>query len=227
MRFVVIGLGNFGVALSRSLAGMGHEVIGVDSNIHKVEQIKDAITTAIVMDSRDAAAVSSLPVTSADAVFVAIGEDFGSSVNTIAILKQMGVKRLIARAIDTVHSTILEAIGVSEILRPEQDFAEMYAARFELSGVEGSFLIGDNRMIMEIKAPSVLVGQRIEIIGFEKNFKLPLLAIKYFVTHRSLLGTVEKKPQIYDQWEQDRIVEKDDILVLYGQISDFHHFKNL
>lgn len=227
MKFIVIGLGNFGMALSGRLSQMGHEVIGVDSDMHKVDEIKDSITTAVSMDSRDPEALSDLPVISADAVFVTIGEDFGSSVHTIAILKQLGVKRLIARAISPVHRAVLEAIGVSEILQPEYEFAEMYAARFGLKGIEDSFSVGNDRVVMEIKTPPVLSGQRVSTIAFEENFKLRLLAIKYFVSQRSLLGTETKKMEIYDQWEEDRVVEKEDILILYGRVADFHHFKHL
>lgn len=90
MRYLIIGLGIYGSNLARDLTDMGHEVIGADFKAANVDAIKDYITTAYNLDSTDEAALSALPVKNVDLVIVAIGENFGASIKTVAILRKMG-----------------------------------------------------------------------------------------------------------------------------------------
>src|SRR5574344_890078 len=121
MKFIVIGLGNYGRVLAEELTVLNQEVIGADIHGNKVEAIKDKITTAFLLDATDEQSLSVLPLKSVDLVIVAIGENFGASVRVVAMLKKMGVKHIYARAIDQVHKAILEAFGIDRILSPEED----------------------------------------------------------------------------------------------------------
>lgn len=98
MKFTIIGLGNFGLALAEKLTHLGHEVIGVDKNIQKIEDNKDKITHAICLDCSYQAAVNSLPLKNTDVVIVAIGEDVGANLLTTALMKKMDIPRLISRS---------------------------------------------------------------------------------------------------------------------------------
>ena len=98
-KFIVIGLGNFGAALSIKLTRLGHEVIGVDNSPSKVEAFKSDITHTICLNATDKASLQTLPIRDTDAVVVAIGEDFGPSVHVTALLREMEVKRIIGRVI--------------------------------------------------------------------------------------------------------------------------------
>lgn len=129
MKYIVIGLGNFGASLACRLAATGYEVIGVDNNMQKVEEMKQQITHAICMDATERAALSTLPLKDSDAVIVAIGEDFGTSVKITALLQELKHKRIIGRAFTPLHATVLKAIGVKEVVNPEQDFAEHFAKK--------------------------------------------------------------------------------------------------
>jgi trk system potassium uptake protein TrkA len=93
MKYIIIGLGNFGTTLCTSLTAMGHEVIGVDKDMQKVNQVKDRVTHGICLDSSDMHAITTLPLKDADIVIVCIGEDIGASILTTAILKQHKVKK--------------------------------------------------------------------------------------------------------------------------------------
>ena len=96
MRILIIGLGIYGSNLAVDLTAMGHEVIGADNKPALVEAIKDKISTAYILDSTDEMALGSLPVASSELVIVAIGENFGASVKTVALLRKMGVRHLYA-----------------------------------------------------------------------------------------------------------------------------------
>jgi len=134
MKYIVIGLGNFGASLACRLTSMDNEVIGVDNNMQKVEELKNKITHTISMDATELSALSTLPLKDSDAVIVAIGESFGASVTIAALLQEMKPKRIIGRAFTQLHATVLKALGVSEVVNPEQDFAQHFAKR--LTGEE-------------------------------------------------------------------------------------------
>ena len=120
MRYLIIGLGIYGSNLAIDLTNMGHEVIGADKNPSLVESIKDFISTAYIIDSTDEVSLSVLPLNNVDLVIVAIGENFGASIRTVAILKKIGVKHIYARAIDKLHESILEGFNIDRIITPEQ-----------------------------------------------------------------------------------------------------------
>ena len=120
MKYIVVGLGNFGSTLAARLTTMGHEVFGVDSRFEVVDQLKNKITHAISLDTSKAHAYSSLPIQDVDIVVIAIGEDVGASIITTALMKQFSAKQIIARAISPVHHTVLESIGIETIFNPEE-----------------------------------------------------------------------------------------------------------
>ena len=123
MKYIIIGLGNYGGVLAEELSVLGNEVIGVDRNPHHVELLKDKIATSFIMDVTDEEALSALPFKEVDVVIVAIGENFGASVRVVAMLKKLGAKRIMARAVDEVHKMILEAFDLDRILTPEKEAA--------------------------------------------------------------------------------------------------------
>lgn len=106
MRYLIIGLGIYGANLARDLVAQGHEVIGADTSRTTIDAIKDYITTAYVLDTTEETALGVLPLRNVDVVIVAIGENFGASVKTVALLKKAGVKTIYARAIDPLHESI-------------------------------------------------------------------------------------------------------------------------
>ncbi|MCM1478039.1 MAG: NAD-binding protein, partial [Bacteroides sp.] len=120
MRYLIIGLGIYGSNLAIDLTNMGHEVIGADSRASLVDAIKDQISTTYIIDATDKSALSALPLKNVDLVIVAIGENFGASIRIVALLKELGVKHIYARAIDKLHEAILESFEIERILTPEQ-----------------------------------------------------------------------------------------------------------
>ena len=118
MKYIVIGLGNFGSSIAEQLTEMGNEVIGVDISMSKVESMKEKITHAISLDATDMEAVKNLPLKDCDVVIVGIGEDKGANIMAAALMKQMKVRRIISRAIDPLQRTVLQTMGITEIIHP-------------------------------------------------------------------------------------------------------------
>ena len=153
MKYIIVGLGNFGAPLAQKLTEQGNEVIGVDNNMGKVDAFKSKISHTICLDSTDQHTVSGLPLQDTDIVIVAIGEDQGANIMTTAVLKNLKAKRLISRAINPLHETILQAMGVDEIVHPEEETAERWAKKLCMKGVVDSFELSDEFSIVEVAVP--------------------------------------------------------------------------
>ncbi|WP_205502096.1 potassium channel family protein [Rufibacter psychrotolerans] len=220
MRYIVIGLGYFGSSLSIKLTEMGHEVIAVDKDMHKVETYKDRVTHTICMDASDFQALSTLPTADTDVVVVGIGEDFGASVMATAIFKQLSVKRLMSRAISPLHQTVLEAIGVDQIIRPEQESAERLAKILEMRGVIDSFDLTEDYNIIEAKVPDRYVGMTIAEANFRAKYQVNVLTILRSREARNLFGRVHHKPAVLGVVKAETVFEAGDILVVFGKIQD-------
>jgi trk system potassium uptake protein len=220
MKYIIVGLGNFGGHLASRLTDYGHEVIGVDSSEEKVEMVKNKITHAIVMDATDAQAVKNLPIKEADAVIIAIGEDFGASIMVTAIFKQLQIKRLISRSINKVHETVIKAIGVDEILHPEEDSAERMAKSLQMKGVIDSLDVTDEYNIIEVKAPSRYTGMTIAETKIRQDYHINVLTLIKMEEKTNIFGIKAKSKKVSGVVAPDTKIEEGDILLLFGHNRD-------
>ena len=124
MKYLIIGLGNFGRTLAEELTDNGNEVIGIDNDERVVEEIKDRISLAYIMDATETYALKALPLDEIDCAIIAIGQSMEHSLRTVAALKELSVKNIYARALDNTHKSILKAMNIKKIFIPE-----CYAAR--------------------------------------------------------------------------------------------------
>ena len=120
-QFAILGLGNFGFYLASRLYEKGHEVLAIDKNTNRVQDIRDNVSQAIVADTTDRKAIGNLGVDKVDAAVVCIGTSLSNSILTVLNLKEIGVKQVYAKAMSEAHGRILEKIGASEIIFPEKD----------------------------------------------------------------------------------------------------------
>ncbi|MGV3539198.1 MAG: potassium channel family protein [Rufibacter sp.] len=220
MRYIVIGLGYFGSSLSIRLTEMGHEVIAVDRDMQKVELYKDQVTHTVCLDASDFQALSTLPTSETDVVLVGIGEDLGASVMATAIFKQLQVKKLICRAISPLHQTVLEAIGVDQIIRPEQESAERLAKKLEMRGVIDSFDLAEDYNIIEATVPERYVGMTIAESDFRARYQVNVLTILRNKESKNIFGRVQPKATVLGVVSGETVFEAGDILVVFGKIQD-------
>lgn len=224
MKFIIFGLGNFGASLAQKLTEQGNEVIGVDLSMAKVDANKEKISHTICMDATDEFTVSGLPLKDTDIVVVAIGEDQGANVMTTALLKNFEVKRLISRAINSLHEKVLQAIGVDEIVHPEEETAERWAKKLCLKNVVDSFELNEDYSIIEAKVPGDYVGKTIFEVGFRDEFNLLVLTIIKKVEVKSILGKTKIEKKIQGVASADTLLEPEDIIVMYGSNKDLQKF---
>ena len=158
MKYIIIGLGNYGRVLAEELSALGHEIIGADISESRVDSIKDKVATAFVIDATDEQALSVLPLNSVDIVIVAIGENFGASVRVVALLKQKKVAHIYARAIDMVHKAVLEAFSLEKILTPEEDAARSLVQLLDFGTSVEAFRVDSEYYVVKFTVPKKFVG---------------------------------------------------------------------
>lgn len=188
MRYLIIGLGIYGSNLATELTALGHEVIGADSRPEIVENIKDNISAAYIIDSTDAVALSVLPLKNVDVVIVAIGENFGASIRTVALLKKLKVAHIFARALDELHHSILEGFEIDRILTPEKRAAHDLVCELSLGTKVETLKVDTDRYILKFNIPQDLVGRKISPAEFFKEFALSLLSLSRPVEQTNAIG---------------------------------------
>lgn len=222
MRYLIIGLGIYGANLARDLVQQGHEVIGADSSHSKIEEIKDYITTAYTIDTTEENALSVLPLGNVDVVIVAIGENFGASVRTVAILKKAGVKTIYARAIDELHEDILESFKVSRILRPEQRAALDLTHEMAFGADVNAMRVTAQDYVLNFAVPEFFHGMSYKSLKFESEYGLRLITVTRPTEATNILGLShdELRP-IPAEDIPDTEVRPGDILTVFGPLKAF------
>lgn len=224
MKYMILGLGNFGASLATKLTAQGNEVIGIDNRMDRVDMYKEKISHTICLDTTDQFTVEGLPLKDTDVVIVAIGENQGANVMTTALFKNLGAKKLISRAIDKLHQQVLEAIGVDEIVHPEEETAERWAKKLCLKNIEDSFELSDDFSIIEARVPEKYVGKSIIDIGIRENFNLLVLTIIKNQEVKSTLGKTRTERKVMGVASPTAKLESTDIMVLYGNNTDLESF---
>ncbi|SHO61735.1 potassium channel family protein [Algoriphagus zhangzhouensis] len=227
MKYIIIGMGNFGAYLAMRLTEMGHEVIGVDNNENRTELIKDKVTHVVTLNATDPQAVKNLPARDTDVVIIAIGEDVGASILSTAIFKQLQAKRIIARAINSLHETVIRSIGVDEIIHPEEETADRLSKRLQMKGVLDSLQISDEYNIVEVKLPKRYVGMKVSEADIRKEFYLNILTVIKMEDKTNLLGIKTKEKRVIGVITPEYTLEEGDLLLLFGKIKNIQEFLNL
>lgn len=174
----------------------------------------------VCLDSTDSVAINNLPLANTDIFIVCIGENEGENLMTTALLKKMQVKRLISRSVSTLHENVLEAMGITEIVRPEIETADRWALKLSNSKYVNLFEITKEFRIVELVVPANMVGRTVMNINFNKIYNVIVLTKLKQVSEVNKLGvnrTIIKAGEIVTA---NTRIEENDILVVYGHRDD-------
>lgn len=222
MKILIIGLGIYGSNLATDLTDMGHEVIVADSNSTLVEAVKEKVTTAYIVDSTDEAALSVLPLKTVDLVIVAIGENFGASVKTVAILRKLGVANIYARAVDEIHETILQGFQVSRILIPEQRAAKELTLELAMGAKVDAMQLDKDYYIMRFNIPQYFIGLKLNEIDLEMKFGIKLIALSRLTKTRNMLGITNELTRVIENPSPDLELKSGDEFTVMCTQRQFH-----
>lgn len=196
MRFLIIGLGIYGSNLARDLTDMGHQVIGADSCQSNVDAIKDYISTVYLIDATEETQLEVLPLRNVDLVIVAIGENFGASIKTVALMKKAGVEHIYARAIDDLHEAILRSFEIDRILTPEQRAAADLVQELQLGGSVTTLSVDDENLVITFATPEFFLGLAYDELSrkLKHDYGISLVAVTRPVDKTNVLGV--RRPEV-------------------------------
>ncbi|WP_419883492.1 potassium channel family protein [Peribacillus sp. B-H-3] len=214
LQFAVIGLGRFGTSVAQKLNEADQEVLGIDINEERVEDAEMFVTHALVADTTEEEALKSVGVRNFNAVIVAIGNDMQSSILTVLLLKELGVKKVIAKALNKNHGQVLHKVGADWIIYPERDMGERVAHQLLSPNVLNFIELSNEYSIEEIRTPLSMTGKSLRELDLRANYNLTAIAIESD-------GTITVSPS------PEQIIHKGDMLVLIGNIKDLEEFSHL
>ncbi len=228
MKFVIIGLGHFGRALARNLAQNGYEVSVLDLHENVINEMKSEVASAQVGDASDRRVLDQLDLVGDDIhVIVAIGEGFERSILITAQLKEIGVKHLYARSVNSLHSNVLKLIGIRDLFRVEDVAAKQLADHFINKGLMRRRRIDKTHMVAEVNLPKDWIGKRLMDVNLRTKFQLNLLTLRRGAAVDEALteDALELSDQpVIDTATPDLVFLKDDVLVIFGKDSDLECF---
>lgn len=222
-QYAVIGLGRFGTAVAKTLTDKGAEVIGVDMRKKRVEAIKDEITTAIQIDTMDEESLRECGIEKVDAAIVCIALDVEQSILATAVLKKMGIRKVIARACNDLHADILRMVGATEIVFPERDIGEKVALKLASPGLEELVEVGEELSLAEIEIKAnALAGKSLKEMGLFAKYKIHPIVIKKKVRYEKAGEVVEE--EIRELPDPDYVVNEGDTLLVLGETKAVETF---
>lgn len=222
-KFAVIGLGQFGNAIARTLSLRGAEVLAIDSIEEHIEDIKEDVSYAVCMDATDIKLLRSHNVHEMDAVVVAIGEDFEALMLCVVQLLELKVKRIMARANGKHQRMILEKVGVTEILSPENDVGLAVAERLLNPNILTSLLLPDSYEIVEVKTPRTIANRTLGDINLRSKYNLNLITLKR-ETEVIRDGEVVKECHILGVPNSETVLIESDTIIVFGLVRDIERF---
>lgn len=223
MKYIVIGLGNYGKVLAEQLSELGHEVVGTDIDPARVELVKDKIATSFVLDATDEQALDILPLSSVDVVIVAIGE-FGASIRVVALLKQKNVKHIYARSIDEIHNSILKGFSIDKILTPEEDAARKTVLAIKNDAENEIYKIDDRHYVIKFNVSESLAGNTLDKLNLAENFNLKIVAVMGQKISKNFLGISETNYDVIDETDVEYVLNPGDKIICFGLYKDILAF---
>ena len=213
--FAILGLSSFGYFLSRTLSDQGQEVLAIDSEEAKVENVTDLVSKAVVADCTDRAALEALGLNDYDVVVIGLGGHIEASVLTMLNLKELGVEYVMAEAITEAQGKVLDRLGANDVIFPHRDMAERVAYRLVNSDVLEFVPLGSDYGIIESAPTMKMVGKTLAELDFRRKYNLLVIVVRQLVPDEILVSP-----------EGSFVVKDSDILVLMGRNEDLEVLRN-
>jgi trk system potassium uptake protein TrkA len=208
-RFCVIGLGNFGFHVTNELFLAGHEVIAIDADKDKVQEVQDCCTYAILSDAAHKDFLSSQGIGEMDAVIVSTGERSHLSTLITLYLKELKVPRILVKAISEDHGRILEKVGATDIIFPEKDMAKRTAYSLGHPHILESIPLAEDYSISESAPPPHFIGKTLADLGLRQSHHVTVIAMKDVLTDEFTMLP-----------PANHLIKDSDLLILIGTTKD-------
>jgi len=206
MKFAVIGLGSFGGNVAKTLYEKKHEVMAVDKNKERIDEVKTFVTHAVNADAAVKENLLALDIQEMDVVVVSLGPEMEASILTVLYLHELGVQRIVVKALNEDHAKILDAVGATEVIYPEKDMAIKTALRLSNPNVLEYLPLLSGIDIQEIAPPEKFIGKSLRELDLRNRYGVQVIAIKEIIPERTTFIPTA-----------DFVVKDSDILILMGE----------
>jgi trk system potassium uptake protein len=216
-QFAVIGLGRFGASVAMTLSNKGYEVLAIDITEDKVQDFSDIVAHAVCVDATDEKALKTIGIESVDVAIVSVGNNIEASVLITLVLKEIGIKEVVAKAVTPEQGKILEKVGADKIVFPERDMGVRIANSLVSENVSEHIDLSPTCSIIEIKAPQDFIGKSLKQLRVRVEYKLNIVAVKS--VNEAGQESINSTPAA------DYIIKGTDRLMVVGSNEDIEKLK--
>ncbi len=213
-QFMVVGLGRFGTSVAETLYALGNDVLAVDSNEEVVQSVSEKVTHAVQVDANDENSLRALGISNFDVAIISIGSDIQASILATLLVREMGVKHIIAKANDALHAKVLYKIGANRVIFPERDMGVRVAHNLCSSNILDYIELSPDFSIAEIVSPKDWEGKNLRDLNLRAKYGINVMAIK-----RNNEIDVSPSP--------DEVVRPNDIVVAIGGTEELNNIESL
>lgn len=212
-QFLIIGLGRFGSSIAKTIYELGHDVLVIDKDEEKIQDIADDVTHAMVMDATDETALKSIGARNFDVAVVTIGTNMQSSIMTTLLMKELGVKYIIAKGNSEMHAKVLTKIGADKVILPEKDMAVRVAHNLVSSNILDYIQLSSDYNILEIEAIKEWFNKSLKELDVRKKYGINVVAIK-------------RRDEVNVSPGADEVIKENDIIVALGSTKDMSRIES-
>lgn len=211
-QFAIIGMGRFGSSVARTLYELDFEVMGIDENEERINENIQYVTHAVVADTTDERALKELGIRNFDVVVVAIGVDIQASILTVLTLKELGVKKIVAKAQNERHGQVLYKVGADRVVFPERDMGVRVAHNLISANVLDFIELAEDYSVAEVIVSTRMVGKSLRQLDLRALYEVNVIAIK-----SGDKFNITPNP--------DDLIRVGDVLVVIGNNKDLQTFE--
>lgn len=226
-KFLVVGLGNFGMNVAKSLMDSNCEVLAIDMDKDNVQRAKDIVSHALVGDASNRSVVMSLPIKDFDGAIISIGQEMGPSILISLYLQEMGMRHITVRAISEDHVKVLELLGITEIVFPERDIALRLGKKLSMKNALDYLPLTEDYVILEVTPPQSFREKMLKELNIGNQYGCQVLGIRYPATHgkkrqKAGNGYVTKMAP-----SGNDVIHSDSVMIVLGKLVDVERLQRL
>ncbi len=213
-QFIVIGLGRFGTSVAETLYALGNDVLAVDIDEERVQNIADRVTHAVQVDANDEASLRALGIGNFDVAIISIGSDIQANILSTLLVKEMNVKHIISKANNAMHAKVLYKIGANRVIFPERDMGIRVAHNLCSSSILDYIELSPDFSIAEIVTPNDWIGSSLKDLNLRVRYGINVVAIK-------------RDNDINVSPSADEVITEGDIIVAIGGTTELNSIERL
>lgn len=226
-QIAVIGLGRFGKSVALTLSQKGQEVLAIDKDETKVYAISESVAHAVQLDATDEKALRAIGIENIDAAVVSMGRDLEASILITLSLKEIGVKKIVSKALSEIHGKVLRKVGATKVVFPERDMGVRVANSLLSASTLEQIQLSEEHSIVEIVAPSEFAGKTLNELEMRRRYGVTVIALRRKTPTITEEGVSEIEEKLIVSPVAEDMINEGDILVIVGDNKNIHQLQKL